>query len=71
MVWSPENDLFCTLDGETKDYCTPQTYVGLPGRFYHNNGDGTFTETGSVSGIAYDENGKDIDGIGQPRLVFT
>jgi hypothetical protein len=44
VAWSPEEDIYCTLDGETKDYCTPQSYNGLPGRFYHNNGDGTFSD---------------------------
>lgn len=42
--WSPENDIRCTMDGETKSYCTPQLYTGIPGRFYHNNGDGTFDD---------------------------
>ena len=42
--WSPENDLWCTTDGKTKAYCTPQLYTGIPGRFYHSNGDGTFDD---------------------------
>ena len=29
--WFPEN-------------CTPENYIGIPSRFYHNDGDGTFTE---------------------------
>lgn len=36
--WSPEKDLWCTLDGKTKSYCTPELYKGVPGRFYRNNG---------------------------------
>ncbi|HMB92294.1 MAG TPA: CRTAC1 family protein [Rhodothermales bacterium] len=51
VEWSPETDLFCTLDGETKDYCTPQTYTGLPGRYYHNNGDGTFIDRTEQAGF--------------------
>lgn len=51
VVWTPETDLFCTLDGETKDYCTPQAYEGLPGRFYRNNGDGTFTDRTQDAGF--------------------
>lgn len=31
---------------------------------YVNNGDGTFTETGAVSGVAYDENGSARAGMG-------
>lgn len=50
--WSPEIDMFCTLaDGETEDYCTPEHYEGLASRFYHNNGDGTFTERSEHAGL--------------------
>lgn len=44
VSWSPEEDILCTLDGVTKSYCTPELYTGLPSRFYHNNGDGTFSD---------------------------
>ena len=50
--WSPKIDMFCTLaDGETEDYCTPEHYEGLASRFYHNNGDGTFTERSESAGL--------------------
>ncbi|MFB6247989.1 MAG: CRTAC1 family protein, partial [Salinibacter sp.] len=45
------NDLFCSVDGKTKAYCTPEEYEGVPGRFYHNDGDGTFTERTEQVGI--------------------
>lgn len=51
VEWSPATDIFCTLDGVTKDYCTPQSYIGLPARFYRNNGDGTFTERTQQVGL--------------------
>ncbi|PYV17253.1 MAG: hypothetical protein DMG07_06290 [Acidobacteria bacterium] len=48
---------------------------------FRNNGDGTFSEIGVVSGAAYDENGKaqagmgtdmaDYDGDGRPDLLVT
>lgn len=44
VAWSPETDIFCSIDGVTKEYCTPLLYDGVPGRFYHNNGDGTFSD---------------------------
>lgn len=49
--WSPENDIFCTLDGETKSYCTPELYTGLPSRFLHNNGDGTYSDWTEQAGF--------------------
>lgn len=68
--WSPEKDQFCTLDGKTKSYCTPQSYKGQSSTLYHNRGNGTFenvTEraglldpTGKALGVAlldYDNNG--------------
>ena len=51
VEWSPENDLFCTLDGVTKSYCTPELYKGIPSRFYRNNGNGTFTERTKAAGF--------------------
>jgi hypothetical protein len=43
--WAPgEADLFCSVAGDQKAYCTPENYIGIPSRFYHNDGDGTFTD---------------------------
>lgn len=50
--WSPENDLVCVLEGQIRSYCTPELYVGTPSRFYHNNGDGTFTDWTERAGFA-------------------
>lgn len=33
------------------DYCNPSIYQGIPSRLFHNNGDGTFTDLTSASGI--------------------
>ena len=77
VVWSIESDIFCTLDGETKDYCTPQSYTGLPGRFYRNNGDGTFSDRTEQAGFVT-EIGKslgviefDVDRDGWPDLMIA
>lgn len=51
VPWTPETDKWCTSDGVTKDYCTPHQYEGTPGRFFHSNGDGTFTERTHEVGI--------------------
>jgi hypothetical protein len=42
--WSPEKDLFCTLDGKTKSYCTPERYPGVSSRLYRNAGGGRFVD---------------------------
>lgn len=49
--WTIEKDLWCTADGVTKDYCTPELYDGIPSRFYRNNGDGTFTDQTEAAGF--------------------
>ncbi|MEE9166474.1 MAG: CRTAC1 family protein [Candidatus Neomarinimicrobiota bacterium] len=51
VEWSPENDLLCTLDGVNKDYCTPELYIGVPGRYYRSNGDGTFMDETETAGF--------------------
>jgi len=50
--WTPDTDLFCSTDGVHKDYCTPRQYPGVSGRFFRNNGDGTFTERTREAGFA-------------------
>ena len=51
VEWSPEKDLWCTLDGKTKSYCTPELYKGIPGHFFHNSGNGAFTEQTEAAGF--------------------
>ena len=51
VQWSLEADVFCSIDGTRKTYCTPEVYPGAPGRFYRNNGDGTFTDRTDVAGF--------------------
>ena len=42
VEWSIEKDLFCSLNGRTKSYCTPESYKGQSPVLYRNKGDGTF-----------------------------
>lgn len=49
--WSPEKDIECVLEGQTRSYCTPELYQGVPSRYYHNNGDGTFTDQTEQAGF--------------------
>ncbi len=49
--WSPEEDIWCSLTGDEKAYCTPQVYEGIAGRFYLNDGDGTFSDRTDEAGF--------------------
>lgn len=51
--WSRRKDrsLFCTENGRTDDYCSPDMYIGEPCSFYYNNGDGTFSEEAEKRGL--------------------
>jgi hypothetical protein len=49
--WSAERDLFCSLDGKSKSYCTPESYKGQSPSLYHNRGDGTFEDVTRRAGL--------------------
>jgi len=49
--WMPETDLYCTIDGKTKSYCTPESYKGASLRLWHNRGDGTFEDATQKAGL--------------------
>ena len=49
--WTPETDLFCSLTGDTKSYCTPESYQGQSGTLYRNRGDSTFEDVTTAAGV--------------------
>jgi hypothetical protein len=49
--WTPQTDLYCTLDGKNKSYCTPQTYKGQSATLYHNRGNGSFENVTAKAGL--------------------
>jgi hypothetical protein len=51
VEWSPQTDLFCTLDGKAKSYCTPESYKGQSGILFRNRGDGTFEDVTRTAGL--------------------
>jgi hypothetical protein len=51
VQWSVETDLFCTLDGRAKSYCTPESYKGQSPVLYRNRGDGTFENVTKSAGL--------------------
>jgi hypothetical protein len=51
VEWSLEKDLFCTLDGKAKSYCTPESYKGQSPALYRNRGDGRFEDVTEKAGL--------------------
>jgi hypothetical protein len=77
VKWSPEHDVFCSLDGKHKSYCTPEAYRGETCWLFHNRGNGTFEDVTAVSGI-FDSSSKslgvallDQDHNGWPDLLVA
>ncbi len=51
VQWSEQTDLYCTLDGAHKSYCTPESYKGTSLRLWHNLGDGKFEDATQKAGL--------------------
>ena len=77
VKWSSEHDVFCSLDGKHKSYCTPEAYRGETCWLFHNRGNGTFEDVTATSGV-FDSSSKslgvamlDYDHVGWPDLLVT
>ena len=77
VKWSAEHDVFCSLDGKHKSYCTPEAYRGETCWLFHNRGNGTFEDVTAKSGI-FDSSSKslgvamfDYDRDGWPDLLVA
>ena len=77
VQWSLEGDLYCTLDGKSKSYCTPESYKGASVQLWHNRGDGTFEDVTKKAGV-WEPTSKtlgiailDYDNDGWPDLLFS
>ena len=75
--WSPDRDVFCSLDGKHKSYCTPEAYRGATCWLFRNRGNGTFEDVTAKSGI-FDSSSKslgvamfDYDQDGWPDLFVA
>jgi hypothetical protein len=51
VQWSEQGDLYCTIDGAHKSYCTPESYKGTSLRLWHNLGAGKFEDATEKAGL--------------------
>jgi enediyne biosynthesis protein E4 len=77
VKWAPEHDVFCSVDGKRKSYCTPEAYRGATCWLFRNRGDGSFEDVTARSGV-FDTSSKslgvamlDYDRDGWPDLLVA
>ena len=77
VKWTEQTDLYCTLDGAHKSYCTPESYKGTSVRLWHNLGSGKFEDATPKAGLG-DPTSKslgiavlDYNGDGWPDIVIA
>jgi hypothetical protein len=77
VQWTPKGDLWCSIDGATKSYCTPESYKGTQSKLYHNLGNGRFEDVTVKAGLGEPTSKSlgvsviDYDGDGWPDLFIT
>jgi hypothetical protein len=76
-TWSTKVDLWCSLDGTSKSYCTPESYKGTSSRLYRNLGGGKFEDVTQKAGMI-DNTSKslgvavfDYNGDGWPDIFLS
>ena len=77
VQWTEQGDLYCTLDGAHKSYCTPESYKGTSVRLWHNLGNGKFEDATLRAGLG-DPTSKslgiavlDANGDGWPDILIA
>src|SRR5262249_44674272 len=77
VQWNAKGDLWCSLDGSTKSYCTPESYKGNSSKLYRNLGNGKFQDVTQKAGLGEATSKPlgiatpDINGDGWPDLFFA
>jgi hypothetical protein len=77
VQWTQKGDLWCSLDGATKSYCTPESYKGQPSRLFHNLGGGRFEDVTQKAGLGEATSKAlgiavlDVNGDGWPDIFFA
>lgn len=75
--WSIEIEPWNSLDGESKAYSMSYLLDGIPNRYYHNNGDGTFSEQTEQVGLSVESGrslgaaGRDVNQDGWPDIIVA
>ncbi len=59
VKWSPAQDVFCSLDGKQKSYCTPEAYRGSTCWLFRNLGNGAFEDVTAKAGL-FDSSSKSL-----------
>src|SRR6185369_11629591 len=77
VQWTIQTDLYCTLDGTRKSYCTPEGYKGASLRLWRNLGNGKFEDATGKAGLN-DPTSKslgiaiaDVNADGWPDLIIA
>ncbi len=77
VKWSEKDDIYCSVDGANKSYCTPELYKGDTSRMFRNLGDGRFEDVTVQTGLL-DPHSKslgvvvtDYDRNGWPDLIVA
>ncbi len=76
VQWTAKGDLWCSLDGATKSYCTPESYKGTQSKLLHNLGNGRFEDVSTKAGLDHTSKSLgvtvlDYNGDGWPDLFVA